>query len=57
MNFGKINEMSMPARMAVIGPPTRGKLFPINQEGIAIAKQRKMPKNLFMANYIVERDF
>jgi hypothetical protein len=53
ISFGKISDMSIPARIAVIGPPISGKVFPINHEGKAIAKQRTMPKILFMVDYNV----
>jgi hypothetical protein len=38
----------MPAKIAMTAPPTIGNTFPKNQDGIAIAKDNKIPNPFFL---------
>jgi hypothetical protein len=43
-----IRVITMPAKIAMTAPPTIGNTFPKNQDGIAIAKDNKIPNPFFL---------
>ena len=45
--------MTIPARIAMTGPPITGNAFPSSHAGMAIRKQTKIPKKFFLIKFIV----
>ena len=44
--------ISIPARIAMTGPPTTGNVFPRSQEGTAITKQTSIPFRFFFKKFM-----
>lgn len=46
--------ITIPARIAMTGPPMTGNIFPISQEGMAIKKQTRIPIRFFLIKFIID---